>query len=517
MILPVFVSLALKSTAILAVAALATSVLKRASAATRHMVWLAALAGLLLLPLLALVGPGWRPQVPAPIASMPAQALTILDVIAERPGPLLSLAGLVFWIWAWGCAAVLAQTVLGLRKVRHLVAGARPAGDIGADVRLSGEASVPAVCGIRRPCVVLPEPAVAWPADRLRMVLKHERMHIARHDTRTYLMARLALALYWPNPLAWWAVSRLRREAERACDDGVLLQGERPAHYAGELIDVVQSLRSAGQVPEGGLAMGRASELEGRLEVLLKSGLSRRRATPVLVAGVGLLSLLLLLPLAALRAPAQQSGGMFGVVRDASGAVVPKARVTVALQGTDRREFAVTGDIGEFLIQPLPEGTYTVSVAKPGFALLKLEGIVVAGGRSVEVQPVLNVGQVSESMEIKAPRTSPLPPPPPPPAASPQRVTVGGSVQATKIVNMVRPSYPADCQSERVQGSVLMRGVIGTDGSVLSLQQINQLVDTRLADAAMGAVRQWRYEPTLLNGKPVEVITEIQVNFTLAN
>jgi protein TonB len=117
-------------------------------------------------------------------------------------------------------------------------------------------------------------------------------------------------------------------------------------------------------------------------------------------------------------------------------------------------------------------------------------------------------------MEVRAERTTP---PPPPTATVPQRVPVGGSVQATKIVHMARPSYPPDCKQEGVQGTVLVRGVIGRDGSVLDLQPINQLVDARLTEAAMEAVRQWRYEPTLLNGKPVEVITEIQVNFVLAN
>ncbi len=509
-----FLSIALKSTLILAGAALTTCLLKRASAATRHLVWLAAMAGLLLLPVLSGLGPAWRPRVATAIAAAPAQALTVLDIVAERSGTVLSPVSLALWTWAFGCAMVLAHTSFGFRHVRRLVSGARACDGLGPDVRISGETSMPVVCGVRRPCVVLPAAALTWPAERLRMVLKHERMHIARHDTRTYFMARLALALYWPNPLAWWAVSRLRREAERACDDGVLLQGERPARYAGELIDIVQGLQTAGRLPEGGLAMGRVSELESRLEVLLKSGLSRRRATPVLVAGVSLLSLMVLLPLAALRAPAQQTGGMFGVVRDASGATVPNARVTVALQKTDRREFAVTGGIGEFSIQPLPEGAYNVTVAKPGFALLRLDGIVIAAGRMVEIQPVLNVGQVSESMEVRAQRTSP---PPPPTATTPQRVSVGGSVQATKIAQMVRPSYPPDCKGEGVQGMVLLRGVIGRDGSVLDLQRINQLVDQRLADAAMEAVRQWRYEPTLLNGKPVEVITEIQVNFVLSN
>ncbi len=94
---------------------------------------------------------------------------------------------------------------------------------------------------------------------------------------------------------------------------------------------------------------------------------------------------------------------------------------------------------------------------------------------------------------------------------------MGGNVQASKMVAMTRPTYPADCKAEGVQGTVLLMAVIGTDGSVLNLQQVNELVDPRLVTAATEAVRQWRYKPTLLNGAPVEVVTKIEVNFRLAN
>ncbi len=506
-------SLAAKSTLILAGAAMVAASIRRASAATRHMVWAAALAGLLLLPLAGGVGLAWRPSLPAGLAAVPSQATTVLEVVARRPGLDLSAAAVAWWIWAIGFVVLLARTAVGLMRIRRLLRRAQPVEGHGSGVWLSGETPVPVVCGFWRPRVVLPEAALSWPVARLRMVLTHERMHIARHDTRTYLVARLACALYWPNPLVWWAVNCLRREAEQACDDGVLIQGERAAAYAGALVEIVQGLQTADRLPEGGLAMGRVSELESRLKALLKSGLSRRRATPLLVAGVSLLSLVILLPLAAFQAATPRGGGIWGVVRDASGALVPKARVTIALVGSDRKEFAVTPDTGQFAVQPLPEGTYSVEVAKPGFAKLGLQGIVVKPGQMTEVQAILNVGQVSETLDVKADRPAPVQTPP----GSPQRLEQGGNVQATKLVHVEKPAYPPDCKAEGVEGTVLLRAVIGVDGSILNLQQVNQLVDKRLAKAAIEAVRQWRYQPTLLNGNPVEVITDVQVNFTLAN
>jgi beta-lactamase regulating signal transducer with metallopeptidase domain len=508
-------SMVLKSTLILAAASLAAALFRRSSAATRHLIWAAALASLLLLPLLDGVAPSWSLKVPAALAQVPAQATTVLDVVAHRSGPEFSPAGLVGWIWLAGTMILLVRTAGGIVKVARLVRRTRAPGQLGENVRISRSVSMPVVCGFWRPSVLLPEQALSWPSDRLRMVLKHERMHIVRYDTRTYLMARLALAVYWPNPLVWWAANRMHREAERACDDGVLLQGEKPASYASELMEVVQALQGAGGLPEGGLAMGRVSELESRLKALLKSGLSRRRATPVLVTGVGVLSLVMLLPLAAVRAPAQQSGGgaITGVVRDANGAPVPKARVMVALADSQRKEFAIAGAAGQFTLQPLPEGSYSVTVEHEGFARLRLDGIVLKAGQATPVQPVLNIGQASETSDVTAERPATAPPAA---AGGPQRLMVSGGVQATKLLQKIPPSYPSDCKAEGVDGTVLLRGVIGVDGAMINLQQVNQLVDARLVAASKEAVKQWRYQPTLLNGVPVEVVTEIQINFSLA-
>ena len=76
--------------------------------------------------------------------------------------------------------------------------------------------------------------------------------------------------------------------------------------------------------------------------------------------------------------------------------------------------------------------------------------------------------------------------------------------------------YPPDCKAEGIEGTVALRAAIGRDGSVLNLERINELVDARLVQAAMDAVKQWRYQPTLLNGQPVEVLTDIEVNFKLS-
>ena len=103
---------------------------------------------------------------------------------------------------------------------------------------------------------------------------------------------------------------------------------------------------------------------------------------------------------------------------------------------------------------------------------------------------------------------------PPPPKVTPKRVMVGGNVQAARLVNKVQPLYPPLARQTRISGTVKLHAIIGKDGSVQQLQMVSG--HPLLVQAALDAVKQWRYQPTLLNGEPVEVDTEIDVIFSLA-
>ncbi len=94
------------------------------------------------------------------------------------------------------------------------------------------------------------------------------------------------------------------------------------------------------------------------------------------------------------------------------------------------------------------------------------------------------------------------------------RIVVGGNVQAAKIVRRVMPVYPALARQACVEGTVSLLGVIATDGTVRQLRVLSG--HPLLVQAALDAVRQWVYRPTLLNGDPVEVQAPIEVHFTLA-
>ena len=96
---------------------------------------------------------------------------------------------------------------------------------------------------------------------------------------------------------------------------------------------------------------------------------------------------------------------------------------------------------------------------------------------------------------------------------APSVIRVGGNVQAANLIRQVKPNYPPLAKQARIQGTVKFNAVIAKDGTIQNLTVVSG--HPMLVQAALEAVKQWLYKPTLLNGEPVEVITTIDVNFTL--
>jgi len=94
-----------------------------------------------------------------------------------------------------------------------------------------------------------------------------------------------------------------------------------------------------------------------------------------------------------------------------------------------------------------------------------------------------------------------------------QRISVGGRVQEANLIKKILPVYPPLARSTRIQGHVILSAIISKDGTIEELKLVSG--HPLLAPAAMAAVKMWVYKPTLLNDEPVEVSTEIDVNFTL--
>lgn len=122
------------------------------------------------------------------------------------------------------------------------------------------------------------------------------------------------------------------------------------------------------------------------------------------------------------------------------------------------------------------------------------------------------------------PPVPPVPPPPPPPPQPPaqgggggyrvDRIQVSGNVQAAMLIRKVTPVYPSEAKLAGIQGKVTLSVVIGADGSVIEANLADG--NPTLGQAALDAVRQWLYRPTLLNGEPVAVATRVEVNFQMS-
>jgi protein TonB len=101
-------------------------------------------------------------------------------------------------------------------------------------------------------------------------------------------------------------------------------------------------------------------------------------------------------------------------------------------------------------------------------------------------------------------------------AAAPEtpKIRVGANVMASKLVSRPNPVYPADARAARIQGTVQLLVEIAADGKVKDVSVVSG--PQELVKSAVEAVSQWAYAPTLLNGEPVEVITTVDVNYTLS-
>ena len=335
--------IALKSAALLILVQLAATALHRASAGLRHLVWAGGVVAVLSLPLISL-GLPWRLPVVSvrlPVAAPAApsasgafeqeqQRLTPggTGAAAHRSGdrvPVLSSGMLVPWLFvAWGAGAVffLAGLGLGAVSLRRVVRRAtrldspdwtHPLID-GADrlglARLprllaSDRVAMPVVCGVLDPAIVVPADAREWTDRRRRAVLCHELAHLRRLDLPVNLLGRLACALHWFNPLVWQAARRLRVESERACDDLVLAVGTRPSEYADHLLQIVCGARRE-RAPAVAIPMAQRREFEGRMLAILEKDARRGTPSRFHAAGLAVLALLLLLPIAAVGpAPAE--------------------------------------------------------------------------------------------------------------------------------------------------------------------------------------------------------------------
>ena len=320
---------ALKATVILGGASMAALLLRRASAGVRHIVWLAAVLAVAMVPLALSI-----PQSAIPTAAR----LVVPAAVAAGSGEVARRLPWLLMIWAAGAGFVLARLIAGVLAASRITRSAI----LRSGILYSDRAATPMTWGFLRPVVILPSYALEWSDAERDVVLRHEQAHIARHDWLWQVLASVTTAVFWFHPLMWLAAFRLRREAECAVDDRILASGVEPSDYASRLLDVARQLRGIA-APQGAIAMVRQPELETRVRSILDPS-RRRAAAGILVrCTIALVAAALILPIAVTRQSVHAQGKVYKM---GDGITQPKLLSKVEPQYTqEAKDAAIEGAV----------------------------------------------------------------------------------------------------------------------------------------------------------------------------
>jgi len=615
--------LSLQQSVILLLALCAVRLMRRQPAAMRHFVLAVGLVSSFLVPLLQDVFSEFDFVQARPLPVFTQNPIDILLSVhgTEAPAsPELTAApapaptALFRWVWYGGMGVAAGLLIAGALRIKWLAVRSKPlvmTGWVAAlkevstglglsrSIRLlQNEGTVLGTWGALRPRVFLPHDAHQWPAERVRVVLTHELAHIKRLDWPVQMLAEVARAVYWFNPLFWAVCRRLKLESEHACDDVVLRAGFDAKHYATHLLELARAHKQSTRLWTPVLAMSRPKNLERRFVAMLNPSVNRRSLSWATVFGTCVVAACLTVPLAAMRAPQQfpptaspgtnaagavgaaqarqraassndranekasvattpvqqvavaapkpaskpatskpappplpvqgrADGSLSGTVSDASGAVVPGVRVTVMTSNQrsilEKNGDNVTmkvveppqamettsGEVGQYEFRALTPGEYIVTASLPGFANV-IDRVQVMPSQTSRHNVTLLVGGLAQRVTVSVDGQ-----PRPRPDGYRQRVRVGGNIQAANLISQVKPVYPENVREAGIEGVIRLQGVIGVDGAIVGLRVVASN-NTDLAAAAVESVRQWRYRPAMLNGVPIEVVTDIAVEFELA-
>jgi beta-lactamase regulating signal transducer with metallopeptidase domain len=298
-----------KSAAIAGGALLLAAMLRSRSAADRGAVLKVAVALLLALPAIALFAPALEIETPAPApaAATAPLASAPLAMLEAGPAPRVAAAPaaggdwddpslLFFLLYLGGVLMVGGRLFAGLWTLRRWTSGAaeveapewraalaRAGGDsLGIRLLSCEEASSPLSWGLRRPVILLDRDTLRAP-DEAEAILAHEVAHVVRRDWPSLILSRLAVALFWFNPLVWRLDREVAQQAEEAADSDAAARVE-PARYAQTLLDWAR-LSGANALPANAIAAGEPG-LSRRVKAILDGRVRRRSGSAWAVAAM---------------------------------------------------------------------------------------------------------------------------------------------------------------------------------------------------------------------------------------
>ena len=521
---------------VLAPAALAGALLAAArvkSAAVRHAVWTAVTIGMLLSLALAALTP------PVELRVLPRRSTLPVNTdapLVEQPVPAIptpTTIPVAAMVYAAGVAAGLIRLACGYGFTRRLLRGAR---QVEGDLYESGWIAVPITIGWLRPKILLPEGWRDWDRERMEAVLAHEREHVRRGDWAIAGMAAINRCAFWFHPLAWWLERKLAALAEQACDDAAILATGRRAQYAEVLLEMAAAVKSnRGRLLGPAMAMAKRTEVHVRIDRILDetkpvfTGLSRRRRAALVACGLPLAYAAAALQLAPARAVAQEQQPQHSVQAAPPAQPAPQSPAAVpepakASAAPSRRMKPAEPAPAEPEPKPLRilrrvEPEYP-QVAKTAGAhgVVEMEVTVAPDGRVKTVKAISGHPMLIDAA-VEAVKQWVYTPQPAEVTTAVKLAFAGetlpqrgqGNIQQAVLISRKEPVYPEEAKRAGAMGMVTLNATIDKEGRVREVHVISG--HPMLQQAAVDAVREWRYRPTMLNGAAVETETQIVLNF----
>jgi TonB family protein len=399
-------------------------------------------------------------------------------------------------------------------------------------LRLSGEIHSPVTYGLRSPTIILPLSFQDLSESCQKAVLCHELLHVRRNDWILIIVEELVCSLFWFHPAIWWLRSRIHLAREQAVDQEVVQLTGNKQPYLDSLLEFARAQRRLTAVPAP--LFLKEHHLVQRVALLLKEvSMSRSRLT-VSMIGISVLLICTVriasgwFPLTIVPAPAAQQQDETKVKapqRDPIhvGANVQESKVIhmvdpvypeqarmLRIRGTIK--LAVLINEEGFVYETKPEPGNNPLLEKAAIDAVKQWRFsqTFLNGQPVPVLATVMVEfNLKDSPGIAEERKGPSEVSPTPPAP----IRIGNEVVESKLIRRVEPVYPEEAKTSGIQGSVVLEISVDEKGYVQNAEVISG--DLILSEAAIKAVKQWQYSPTLLNGEPVPAFATVTVVFNL--
>jgi TonB family protein len=491
-----------------------------------YALWLVVLLRLLAPPVFAVNLPipdfGRAASAPGtPIVAVSGGATSLAD-----PGFSIDPLGVIAVIWAAGAMAVIGFAIAQSVQLRQILVASEPASPAVAD----RVADLSRKLGLRRapPTVQVEDrvPPMLWAflasvrlilpsellarldADQTDTLLAHELAHLSRRDHWVRHVELAALALFWWNPVAWWATGRVRRAQELCCDQRVaeLLPGHRRS-YADTLVETARFL-SGRQLPLGSpaRAMADVSQMKGRIQMIMTTDrvrdlslTSRIAAAAILVAVLALTPVLTARPdepmeLGRPISLSLENADLLDVLATFAEISAVEILVESGISGT------VTATFDEV---PWDQALFTV-IEGQGLAweragdriiVRRAEGEGLVPVRPAPGEPSTRLAGRLDGVEVF-------------------RYVADGTISEPVVLDKIPPKYPPDAREAGTQGVVVADLVIDETGTVRDVL-IKESPSDNLSAAAIEALEQWRFAPATMDGDPVAVRYIVTLKFQL--